>query len=112
MAYIQNDVIPVNLLSSSDTKRGTLGRLGVQQVADLLGFQQFEVLDLVKADLLEPLGNPAPNAKLYFARVKIQKLAKDVDWLGDATDILYGHKRPLKFKGKKTAPKIEAHVET
>jgi hypothetical protein len=42
-------------------------RLNVEQAATLLGFRVLEIPILLKARLLKPLGDPAPNGRKYFS---------------------------------------------
>jgi hypothetical protein len=66
-------------------------RIGVHATALLLGLADHDVLPLVKAKLLKPLGNPAPNAPKYFATCEILRLANDAQWLDKATRIVSQH---------------------
>jgi len=66
-------------------------RLDVQQTAELLGFMQHEIAVLMKARLLKPLGEPAPNGHKYFSSVEILNLAQDCQWLDKATKIVSRH---------------------
>ena len=60
-------------------------RLDVKTVAKLLGFSESDLPVLMAKGLLKPLGNPAPNAPKFFARVEIERLCRDVQWLHQAT---------------------------
>jgi len=60
-------------------------RLGVSHVAVQLGFSESDIPILIAGGLLKPLGNPAPNAPKFFARVKIERCAQDIVWLDRAT---------------------------
>jgi hypothetical protein len=60
-------------------------RLEVQEIAFLLGFNDSDIPILIAAELLKPLGKPAPNAPKFFARVEIERCGTDVDWLNQAT---------------------------
>ncbi len=64
------------------------GRLNSTEAALLLGFQEHDISALVAARLLAPLGKPAPNAPKYFAAVEIETLARNCEWLGQATKAL------------------------
>lgn len=64
------------------------GRLNSTETALLLGFQEHDISALVAARLLAPLGKPAPNAPKYFAAVVVEALARDCEWLGQATKAL------------------------
>jgi hypothetical protein len=67
------------------------GRLHVEEVADLLGFQAHDIPILVASKLLKPLGSPAPNAPKYFASIQILELAQDVEWLDKASKVMSKH---------------------
>lgn len=60
-------------------------RLDVVTTAGLLNFAQHDVPILMKAKLLEPLGNPAANAPKYFASKVILEHSDDPQWLSKAT---------------------------
>lgn len=64
------------------------GRLNSAETALLLGFQEHDISTLVSARLLAPLGKPAPNAPKYFAAVEVEALARNGEWLGQATKAL------------------------
>lgn len=66
-------------------------RVDADQAAKLLGFQSHDIPILIGEELLTPLGKPAANARKYFARVKIEEFAFDVNWLSKATRALYMH---------------------
>jgi len=65
------------------------GRLTSEQAAPLLGFKPHDVIILVRARLLKPLGNPPANAVKYFAASDVEKLSRDSEWLNRATKALY-----------------------
>ena len=60
-------------------------RLEVKETAVVLGFSESDIPILIAAGLLKPLGRPAPNAPKFFARVEIERVAHDLDWLNRAT---------------------------
>ena len=68
-------------------------RLDVQQTAQLLGFAEHDIAILVRAKLLKPLGNPAPNAPKFFAGCEIEVCARDQQWLDKATKAVSHHWR-------------------
>lgn len=80
-------------------------RLDVKQTADLLGFQEHDVPVLVAGGMLEPLGKPIPNARKYFARVRILGVAEDPAWLSKATRLIYQH-----WQGKNSSRKSRRAV--
>lgn len=63
-------------------------RLSVNETAKLLGFAEHDIPVLTAAKLLDPLGNPAPNAPKYYARVVVMEHANDPKWLDKATRII------------------------
>jgi hypothetical protein len=69
------------------------GRLNVEQAAVLLGFLPHDVPILVRAKLLKPLGNPAPNAPKYFPTHEVEEYAHDSEWLDKATKVISQHWR-------------------
>jgi len=66
-------------------------RLEVKTVAVLLAFSVSDIPVLIAAGLLKPLGKPAPNAPKFFARVQIERLGQDLDWLNQATRCVSQH---------------------
>jgi hypothetical protein len=63
-------------------------RLGVEQVAILLGFQNHDVPVLVRTGLLKPLGSPSANAPKYFAMSQVEACRNDEKWLSRATKVI------------------------
>ena len=68
-------------------------RLDVQQTALVLGFHDHDIPVLIRAKLLESLGNAASNAPKYFATCELEKLAADPKWLHKATRAISSHWR-------------------
>jgi hypothetical protein len=66
-------------------------RLTSEEAAPLLGLSAHDIPILVSKKLITPLGSPVGNAVKHFAAVQIEELAKDTDWLHDATRTLYAH---------------------
>jgi hypothetical protein len=64
-------------------------RLTVEQAASALNCGEQDVTILVAARLLKPLGNPAPNARKYFATFEILELANDRAFLDKITNAIY-----------------------
>jgi len=60
-------------------------RLNAETAAAILGFALHDIQILCRAKLLTPLGRPAANAPKYFARVEIEQLAIDIEWLNRAS---------------------------
>jgi hypothetical protein len=69
------------------------GRLNAALTAGLLGFKPHDIPVLVARGFLQPLSYPNPNCEKYFARVEIEELAKDVDWLSQAGAAISQHWR-------------------
>jgi hypothetical protein len=81
------------------------GRLNSAEAALLLGFQEHDISTLVMTRLLAPLGKPASNAPKYFAAVEVEALARDREWLGQATKalakywVVKNHRKKTGFHG-------------
>jgi hypothetical protein len=72
-------------------------RLSVEETAQVLGFQPHDIPVLVAAKLLVPLGDPAPNAPKFFAKVSVAERADTVQWLHKATKAVSSY-----WKGKRS----------
>jgi hypothetical protein len=68
-------------------------RLGINETAWLLGFNEHDIPVLVAAGLLKPLGRPASSGSKYFATVELQTLRNDTRWLAKASDAIVNHWR-------------------
>jgi hypothetical protein len=68
-------------------------RLGIEETAWLLGFNEHDIPVLVSAGLLKPLGRPASTGSKFFATVELQSLRNDTRWLGKASDAIVNHWR-------------------
>lgn len=79
-------------------------RLNTTETAVLLGFQEHDIAPLMAANLLVPLGKPAPNAPKYFAAVDVVSSAQDRDWLSKATRAIARHW--LKKNNRKAESKV------
>ena len=66
-------------------------RLTAEQVAWTLNCSAHDIPILVAAQLLNPLGSPAPNGVKYFATAEILELAADRHWLSRATKAIHQH---------------------
>jgi hypothetical protein len=66
-------------------------RLDVTQAADVLGFLPHEIVVLLKAGLLKPLGKPAANGHKFFCTAEISTLAQNREWLDKATRAVARH---------------------
>ena len=60
-------------------------RFNKEQTAAYLGFEPDQITVLIQKGLLKPLGRPALNAEKFFARVELENLKKDKEWLSKAT---------------------------
>lgn len=63
-------------------------RLNVEQTASVLNCQVHDVVILMGARLLKPLGNPPRTGVKFFAAVEILELAKDRVWLAKMSNAL------------------------
>jgi hypothetical protein len=89
-------------------------RLNVEQTAVVLGFHDHDIPDLIKHQLLKPLGKGARNCVKYFAAVEIEKLSRDMKWLDQATaaisrrekNVAEGHSTP----GRQPVSHISAYA--
>jgi hypothetical protein len=61
------------------------GRINAEQTAALLGFQIHDIPVLVRAKLIQPLGNPTPAAPKWFSSAEIEILRQDPKFLATAT---------------------------
>lgn len=78
-------------------------RVDVQQVAQLLGFPVHDIPILMRAKLLKPLGDPAPNGHKYFCTAEIELLARDKAWLDKATKTVSRHWQARNDQQRKAA---------
>lgn len=60
-------------------------RLTKEQTAAYLGFEPDQITVLIKNRLLKPLGRPAPTGDKFFAKIELDKLKTDKEWLSKAT---------------------------
>lgn len=63
-------------------------RLGIEETAWMLGFNEHDIAVLVSAGLLKPLGRPAATGSKFFATVELQTLRSDTRWLAKASDAI------------------------
>jgi len=66
-------------------------RLNAEETAWYLGFASHDILILVAAGLLKPLGRPPRASTKYFATATLEQLRSDVKWLARASDAIVGH---------------------
>lgn len=60
-------------------------RLTREQTAAYLGFTPDQITVLVQKGVLKPLGRPASNGDKFFAKVELEDLKKNKEWLSKAT---------------------------
>jgi hypothetical protein len=68
-------------------------RLNAEQAALVINCNPYDVPILVRARLLKPLGNPAPNSVKYFATNEILEHGRDPLWLAKLTNAISRHWR-------------------
>ncbi len=76
-------------------------RLDVNQTAEVTGFLPHEIPLLIRARLLKPLGNPAPNGHKFFCTKDVLELSEDRDWLDKATRAVARHWRERNQEAKR-----------
>ena len=80
-------------------------RLTRQETAWMLGIQEADIVILMRAKLLKPLGNPAPNGEKYFSCSEVAELGKDRSWLDRASRLIAQYHRN---RNEKAAAQREA----
>jgi hypothetical protein len=88
-------------------------RLTKEQTAAYLGFTPNQITVLIQRGLLKPLGRPAPNADKFFAKVELEDLKKNKEWLSKATlavSIYWKDKNARKSKAPNHATKTGVPV--
>ena len=83
-------------------------RLGIDETAWLMGFNEHDIPVLVSVGLLKPLGRPSSTGSKYFAAVELQTLRSDTRWLAKASDAIVNYWRS-KNSGRKHH-RIERHA--
>ena len=68
-------------------------RVGINETAWLLGFNEHDIPVLVSTGLLKPLGRPPSSGSKFFATVELQSLRTDLRWLGKASDTIVNYWR-------------------
>jgi hypothetical protein len=66
-------------------------RMTIEEVAALFRMSPHDIPVLVANGLLKPLGDPVQSSVKYFARVVLEELSENVDWLHQATAAIQGH---------------------
>ena len=64
------------------------GRINAEQTAALLGFQAHDIPVLVRAKLIQPLGNPSQSAPKWFSSAEIEIFRQDSKFLARATKVI------------------------
>ena len=77
-------------------------RLGINETAWLMGFNEHDIAVLVSAGLLKPLGRPTATGSKFFATVELQNLRNDTRWLAKASDAIVNHWRSKNSGRKQT----------
>jgi hypothetical protein len=87
-------------------------RFTAEETAIYLGFSPHDIPILVSRGLLKPLSKSPPNATKYFARVDLDALRVDTQWLSRATSALHQFWRLKNERKAKRPRRIEgnAHV--
>lgn len=80
-------------------------RLGINEAAWLLGFNDHDISVLVSAGLLKPLGRPPASGSKYFATVELQTLRNDPRWLAKASDAIVNY-----WRGKNSSRREKSEV--
>ena len=83
-------------------------RLGINETAWLMGFNEHDIPVLVSVGLLKPLGRPSSTGSKYFAAVELQTLRNDTRWLAKASDAIVNYWRS-KNSGRKNHH-VEQHA--
>jgi hypothetical protein len=64
----------------------------------MFGWPEYFVPVLMRAGHLKPLGKPSQNSRKWFARVELECLACDRDWLDKAIRIVEKHVHEMNGK--------------
>ena len=78
-------------------------RFSKEQTAGYLGFEPEHIPLLIQKGLLKPLGRPVQNSEKFFAKVDLDKLKNDREWLSKATaaiSLYWQIKNARKAKGR------------
>jgi hypothetical protein len=62
-----------------------------EETAAFLGLFPHDIPILVAHGLLKPLGNPVQSSVKYFAKVVLEELEKDIEWLHRAKGTIQEH---------------------
>ena len=81
------------------------GRLPQAETAVLLGFSEQDVTTLVGSKLIEPLGQPVPNAPKYFSASDVNERVNNRAWLVKATRTVTNHWRSKNLRKCKRSTK-------
>lgn len=78
--------------------------------AAFLGFEPDQITVLIKNRLLKPLGRPAPTGDKFFAKIELDKLKADKEWLSKVTLAVTDYwkaKNARKSKAANQTPKAD-----
>ena len=78
-------------------------RFNKEQAAGYLGFEPDHLTLFIQKGLLKPLGRPVQNSEKFFAKVDLEKLKNDREWLSKATaaiSLYWQIKNERKAKGR------------
>jgi hypothetical protein len=78
-------------------------RFNREQTAAYLGFEPDQITVLIQKGLLKPLGRPAQNAEKFFAKMELEDLKKNKEWLSRTTlaiSLYWQHRNARKTKQK------------
>jgi len=78
-------------LQANENGRTWPACVGIEQVSVMFGWPEYFLPVLVRAGHLRPLGKPSQNSRKWFARVELERLARDRDWLDKAIRIVEKH---------------------
>ena len=62
--------------------------LCAEDAARYLGWPPYFMCMLVRAGHIKPLGRPSQNSRKWYARVELDRLGSDADWLDKAVRIV------------------------
>lgn len=82
-----------------------------EYAAAYLGFEPDQITILVSAGLLKPLGKPAPNAEKFFAKIDLDDVKNNREWLSKATEAVnkYWQRRNA---SKTAAQPVKVHTSS
>ena len=66
-------------------------RMTIEEVAAYFRMSPHDIPILVARGLLKPLGDPVQSSVKYFAKVVLDELYQNAEWLDQATSAIQGH---------------------